>query len=232
MRYLAINICILLALLCGLAHADSSGTSINAGTCVSQEKLAQLQAAATHDDLYAVRDLDVYYSSCVGDRDKAMTYAKQKALIGTAEDVSSYATALESREGPKAAFPWYLKAAQMGESGAKLYVARAYRDGEVVKADPVQALMWFELGATCQEFGMTDMQELAEFLWKNKPVPLAGPKALAWLTVVSNRTDGLIPYYKSMQTDIQKNLSETELEISTQLAGEYRFTSGCSSGDK
>lgn len=201
-------------------------TAINTGTCLSPEKINQLKETADKDDLFAIRDLDAYYGSCVGDQGNFLKYLKKKAEIGTASDIDSYAAYIEKHKSKQEAFLLYLKAAQMGDSYAKLKIARAYRDGDGVNKNLDQAFIWFQLGATCQEFGNNDMEELAEFLSQHKPVPLANAKALAWLNIVDNEI-GLISYYKTMRDKIIGTLSESELNIAKQLTGEYLYDSGC-----
>jgi TPR repeat protein len=225
-RIVILNMLFIFALFARGAFGNNQKIVPASGFCFDKAQIAALEKKADEDNLFAIRDLGEYYGTCVGNRDKVLEYGKKAAKIGTANDVYGYGVLLESYENPKQAFPWFLKAAEMGDSKAKLHVAEAYLDGKYVTKDSEKALMWFQLGATCQESGITDMENLAKVLWEQKPVPLSGPKALAWLIVV-NKQFGLYLDVKKSYDEMRNALSTDQIAMANKLADEYEYESGC-----
>jgi hypothetical protein len=207
---------------CNADQVASSQTSI----CLDDKQLGNLEKQADQGDFFAMRKLETYFGSCLGDKKKTDIYVERAAEIGTSDDVNVFAHLVERTSGSEKAFPLFLKAANMNNSSAKLWVARAYRDGNGVQKNQEEALHWFEKGASCQEFGTNDMEELAQFIWIQKPVPLSGIKAFAWLTVV-NKHLGLYLDNKKLYDEIARSLSKDELSIAEQVADEYEQQAGC-----
>lgn len=213
------------------AQSDKGSPSIEAGICLTPSQLSALEGASKRGDLLAVRKIALYYESCVSDRDKVLAYAKMKADIGTANDMTGYATLIKLQFGKERAFPYYLKAARMGDIEAQEAVADSYRDGFGVAADEQQALTWFQIAARCQGTGINDMGELAEFLWSKRPAPLSEVKALAWLNVIQRKI-GLYLDEKDLHQKIVESLSKEQINIADEIADEYFEQAGCANSQK
>jgi hypothetical protein len=208
------------------AQESQKQTSIDVSTCLSQQQLSELKRESAHGNLYAISKIEMYYGSCAGDRNKELLYAKKRAELGSASDVEDYATLVKIRIGMKQAFPIYLQAAKMGNIRAQQIVAESYRDGLGVEKNKEQALMWFQIGARCYGDGINDMGQLAQFLWVEKPEPLSGPKALAWLNLVKLKI-GLYLDEKKLQDAILASLSKEDIAVADKLTDVYADQAGC-----
>ncbi|MDQ8184290.1 tetratricopeptide repeat protein [Pelagicoccus sp. SDUM812002] len=81
------------------------------------------------------------------DSSQAVHWFEKAAKLGHVESMRRLAGLLK-RGGEsndlKASFAWYMKAANLGDTGAMVFVAFAYREGTGVEQNPTKAAEWFE----------------------------------------------------------------------------------------